>query len=71
MKRARDEAWRSAQTFSSAPETGWPEAVAGQDKQALIIGTLVRHPGRFLSTATEIVRLGEVRSTRRVIEILI
>ena len=43
----------------------------GQDKQALIIGTLVRHPGRFLSTATEIVRLGEVRSTRRVIEILI
>ncbi len=70
MKRARDEAWRSAQTFSSLPETLWPEAVARQDKQALIIGTLVRHPGRFLSTATGIVRLGEVRSTRRVIEIL-
>ena len=52
------------------PETAWPEAIARQDKQTLIIGTLVRHPGRFLSTVTGIVRVGELRSPRRVIEIL-
>jgi len=70
MKKARDEAWRSAQTFRALPETAWPEAIARQDKQTLIIGTLVRHPGRFLSTVTGIVRVGELRSPRRVIEIL-
>jgi len=70
MKKARDEAWRSTQTFWSLPETQWPEAVARQDKQTLIVGTLVRHPGKFLSTVTGIVRVGEVSSPRRVIEIL-
>jgi hypothetical protein len=56
--------------FWSLQGSGWPEAIARQDSKAVLITTLVRNPGTFLSTITAIVRIGELGSTRRVIEIL-
>jgi hypothetical protein len=56
--------------FWSLPEQAWAEAVARQDQKARLIAELVRYPGASLSAVTAIVRVGELSSTRRVIEIL-
>jgi hypothetical protein len=70
MERARDEAWQSATTFWALPESGWAQAEERQDVRALRVGKVVRNPGAYLSTITKIVRLGEVRSVGRIIDIL-
>ena len=70
MEKARDNAWKSAQGFTSLPDEAWTEAVAVQDSKASIVGMLVRHPGGLLDAATRFVRIGEIGSTRRIIEIL-
>jgi hypothetical protein len=70
MKKARDHAWTAAQAFTSLPDEAWSEAVAIQDRKALLVGRLVRNPGGLLNAATRIVRIGEIGSTRKMIEIL-
>jgi hypothetical protein len=70
MKRARDEAWRNAQALWPAPAVDWPGIIGVQDKKALTIGTLVRNPGFGASSVTRIIRVGELKSARQVIEIL-
>lgn len=70
MERARDEAWRSAVRLSRLPRSAWSQAIAGQDATTLRIGEMVRSPGAFLEFVTKIVRVGEVSSVRRVIDIL-
>jgi hypothetical protein len=70
MERARDEAWRSAVRLSRLPQSEWPRAIAGQDAATVRIGSIVRSPGAFLQFVTKLVRVGEVASVPRVIEIL-
>jgi hypothetical protein len=70
MERARDEAWRSATRLSRLPESEWPSAIDGQDRTTRRIGEIVRSPGAYLGFVTKIVRVGEVSSVARVIDIL-
>jgi hypothetical protein len=70
MKKARDHAWQAAQAFASLPDQAWSESLVVQDRKALLVGTLVRIPGGLLNAATRIVRIGEIGSTRKIIESL-
>ncbi len=52
------------------PEAGWPSAIDAQDNRMMRIAGRVRRPGVFLTTVTRIVRVGEVQSAAKVIDIL-
>jgi hypothetical protein len=70
LEKARDNAWRSAQDFAALPDGLWAGAIAVQDRKASIIGKLVRRPGVLLAATARLVRIGEIRSTRKMIRIL-
>jgi hypothetical protein len=70
MRKARDEAWESAQRFAALADERWADAIAVQDRIALVIGGLVRRPNLFRDGVIRAIRLGEVSSVRKVIEIL-
>jgi hypothetical protein len=70
MRKARDEAWESAQRFAALADERWADAIAVQDRIALAIGGLVRRPDLLRDGVIRAIRLGEVSSVRKVIEIL-
>jgi Family of unknown function (DUF5995) len=70
MERARDAAWAVAQDLARREATEWSGAIAALDNQVAELGRLVRHPGPILGAATRLIRLGELRSVRRIINVL-
>lgn len=70
MARARDAAWGFAHRLAARPRAEWPEVIEGADTLVAAIGSRVRRPGPLLGTLTRLVRLGELRSRARVIDLL-
>lgn len=70
MARARDHAWSVARQLAPVPEADQPTVIRGLDLEVTRIGHLVRHPGFWIATVLKIVRLGELGTVRRKIDIL-
>ena len=70
MDMARDQAWSFAQRLSARPDAEWDGLIDATDRAVAALGGLVRHPGPILGTVTRVVRLGELRSTEGVIDLL-
>ena len=63
-----------ARMFPPPPTIAAPAAqetrIAAIDRRVETLGMLVRHPGPLLSGTAKLIRLGELRSVRRIINIL-
>jgi hypothetical protein len=70
MERARNAAWTFAERLAARPRPAWPQLIDGTDRVVAAIGERVRRPGLLLGTLTRVVRLGEIRSRARVIDLL-
>lgn len=70
MGRARDAAWGFAHRLAARPRTEWPRLIQEADGLVAGLGGRLRHPGPLLGTVTRLVRLGELRSRPRVIDLL-
>lgn len=67
---AREHAWTFARRLNDRPESEWRDEIRRVDESIEGLGRLVRHPGPLLGTVTKVVRLGELRSVPRVIDLL-
>lgn len=67
---ARDCAWQAAERLAAANPPDHNGLVKQLDARVVVIGKLVKRPGVLSGTATRLIRLGERRSVRDVIEIL-
>ncbi|HJQ23435.1 MAG TPA: DUF5995 family protein [Blastocatellia bacterium] len=67
---ARDAAWRFAEQLAPLTPAEQQPVLKRRDDDTTALARLVRHPGYLVSTATFAVRLSEVRSTRKIIDIL-
>ena len=70
IDRARDEAWAFAVRLAGTPESAWAAEIEAKDRIVTELGGLVRRPGILLGTVLRAVRLGELRSTEGVIDLL-
>ena len=70
MGRARDAAWGFAHRLAARPGREWPRLIQETDELVAAIGGRLRHPGPLLGAVTRLVRLGELRSRARVIDLL-
>lgn len=70
MERARDHAWSVACRLAPLPVAEQDDHIARLDRGVTLIGRAVRHPGLWLGAVLKIVRLGEIGSVRRKIEVL-
>lgn len=70
MQRAREEAWAFAVRLAALPEEAWGDRIEATDRVVAELGDLVRHPGLVSGTALRLVRLGELRGPRGVIDLL-
>ena len=70
IDRARDEAWAFAVRLAGTPESAWPGEIESRDRVVAELGGLVRHPGLVLGTVLRAVRIGELRSTEGIIDLL-
>lgn len=70
MEKARDAAWVFALRLSRLPEAEWDAEIQATDGLVASLGRLVRHPGPWVGTVLRLVRLGELRSPRGVVDLL-
>lgn len=70
LAKARAAAWDSAQTLAELPRSDWPSAVDRCDGTVVQLARLVRHPGIIGGSVNHLVRLGEVGSVVRKIDLL-
>lgn len=70
MTKARDCAWQAAERLAAASPPERASVVHQLDTRALAIGRLVRRPRLVAGVVTRLIRLGELKSVREVIEIL-
>ena len=70
MARARDAAWGFAHRLAALPPADRPAAIDGADAVVAAMGNRIRRPGPLIGTVTRMVRLGELRSRPRVIDLL-
>lgn len=70
IDRARREAWAFALRLGRRPEEEWADPIEGADRVVAGLGGLVERPGLLLGSTLRLVRLGELRSTREVIDLL-
>jgi hypothetical protein len=70
IDRAREEAWGFAVRLAGMPESAWRGEIESKDRAVAELGGLVRHPGLLLGTTLGAVRIGELRSTERTIDLL-
>jgi hypothetical protein len=70
MTKARDCAWQAAERLAAASLMEHESLVKQLDSRVVAIGRLVRRPGVLTGAATRLIRLGEQKTVRHVIEIL-
>ena len=67
---AREYAWSVARKFAKAPPEQWPALTEDQDEEIAQLAQKLRKPGRGLRFILFLVRITEIRSIKRIIEIL-
>ena len=70
IERARDEAWALAGRLAGATADERAAEIALVEARIAALGRLIRRPGILLSLVQRAIRLGELRSVRRIIHIL-
>lgn len=70
LERAREAAWGVAQELAGLDAAAQETRIAAIDRRVETLGMLVRHPGPLLSATAKLIRLGELRSVRMIINIL-
>ena len=70
MTKARDCAWQAAERLAAASPAEHDSLVKQLDSRVVVIGGLVRRPGVLTGATTRLIRLGERKTVREVIEIL-
>lgn len=68
--RARDEAWAFAERLAGATADDRARETALVEVRIAALGRLIRRPGILLGLVQKLIRLGELRSVRRIIKIL-
>lgn len=68
--KARRAAWAFALRLAARPEREWGREIEATDRVVAELGGLVRHPGFVLGSAVRLVRVGELRDTREIIDLL-
>lgn len=70
MTKARDCAWQAAERLAATAPAQRGSIVEELDSQAAAIARVVKRPGVVAGTVTRLIRLGERKTVREVIEIL-
>lgn len=70
MTRARDHAWSVAQRLAPLPVSEQEAVIRTLDRDVAEFGQTVRSPGVWIGTILKLVRLGELGTVRRKIEVL-
>ena len=70
MEKARAAAWGVANELANLDATAQATRIVTIDRDVEGLGRRVRYPGPLLSTVSKLIRLAELRSVRRVINIL-
>jgi hypothetical protein len=70
INRTRDQAWQVANAISALDSERIPKAIQTLDRRVYRLGKLIRSPGLLIRFWLLIVRMGELRSPRRIINIL-
>jgi hypothetical protein len=70
LTKARDCAWQAAERLAAASPAEHDSLVKQLDSRVVVIGSLVRRPGALAGATTRLIRLGERKTVREVIEIL-
>ena len=70
MERARDAAWGFACRLTASPRSSWDAAIDLTDEFAADLARRIRRPGLLWGAVVKFVRLGELRSRARVIDLL-
>jgi len=70
MERARDSAWSVAERLARLDESGQTREIDALDRDVAEFAKVIRRPGWLLSAVTKAVRVGEIGSVRRKIDIL-
>jgi hypothetical protein len=67
---ARDQAWQVAEEISSKNPRQLNSAIREIDQRVYRLGKLIRNPGGILSVWLLLIRMGEIRTARRIIHVL-
>jgi hypothetical protein len=70
IKKARDHAWKVAQDLAPLEQIEQMSKIASLDKEIVMLGRKIRHPGLIAGTTTMVVRLGERGAIPQIIDIL-
>ena len=70
IERARDGAWALATVLHACPQEAWDLPIATTDRYVAVLGGKVRHPGPLFGSALRVIRLGERRDVREVMDLL-
>jgi len=70
IKAARDQAWGLAERLTGQPDASRPAMIDAHDRSVTRVSSIILQPGPLFSTLLFMVRLGEMRNVRRIIEIL-
>ncbi len=70
IEQSRGAAWRLAQEYTAAAPEARPAKLADMDRRIAHLSRLIESPGIWLRLSLLLVRLGELRSVPRIIEIL-
>lgn len=70
MENARDQAWKTALRFSALNKNSIQIEESKLDNWVSIFGGVITNPGWFINLLLKIIRLGEIKSTSKIIEIL-
>ncbi len=71
MEKARDRAWAVAEQLGPLSRSEQETAIAQLDREVATFARVIRNPGIVLGTVTRVVRLGELGSVPRKIDILV
>lgn len=71
MEKARDRAWSVAEQLAPLGRSDQDAAIAQLDREVATFGRVVSNPGIVLGIVTRVVRLGELGSIQKKIDILI
>jgi hypothetical protein len=70
MKKARDQAWKVAETLAPLEQAEQMSAINELDKRIALFGRVIRNPGLIIGAVNKIIRLGERGTITQIMDIL-